>query len=86
MLTALGNYGGPTQVHMPTLGSPAIAGIRGNDSPETDQRGGAAASRFQLGATPVPAAHRAVGAGNEGEQFSVFALRPLMSSVTSSTS
>ncbi|MBI5879654.1 MAG: hypothetical protein HZB53_18545 [Chloroflexi bacterium] len=38
LLTALGNYGGPTQVHMLKLGSPAIAGIVGNAAPLTDQR------------------------------------------------
>src|SRR6185436_1192477 len=39
LLTALDNYGGPTQVHMLKLGSPAIDGILGNDAPGTDQRG-----------------------------------------------
>jgi hypothetical protein len=39
LLTALGNYGGPTLVHMLKLGSPAIAGVVGNDAPATDQRG-----------------------------------------------
>ena len=39
LLTALGNYGGPTQVHMPRTGSPAIAGIVGTNTPATDQRG-----------------------------------------------
>jgi hypothetical protein len=39
LLTALGNYGGPTLVHMPKIGSPAIAGIIGNDAPGQDQRG-----------------------------------------------
>jgi len=39
LLTALGNYGGPTLVHMLKLGSPAIAGVLGNDAPATDQRG-----------------------------------------------
>ena len=39
MLTALGNYGGPTQVHMLKLGSPAIDGVAGSDAPTTDQRG-----------------------------------------------
>jgi hypothetical protein len=38
LLTALGTYGGPTQVHMLKLGSPAIDGIVGNDAPSTDQR------------------------------------------------
>jgi hypothetical protein len=38
-LTALGNYGGPTQVHMLKLGSPAIDGVTGSDAPSTDQRG-----------------------------------------------
>jgi predicted outer membrane repeat protein len=39
LLTALGNYGGPTLVHMLKLGSPAIAGVVGNDAPAIDQRG-----------------------------------------------
>ena len=39
LLTALGNYGGPTLVHMPKIGSPAINAIAGNDAPGTDQRG-----------------------------------------------
>ena len=37
-LTALGNYGGPTLVHMLKLGSPAIDGVVGSDAPSTDQR------------------------------------------------
>ena len=36
---ALGNYGGPTMVHMLKLGSPAVDGIVGSDAPATDQRG-----------------------------------------------
>jgi hypothetical protein len=39
LLTALGNYGGPTQVHMLKAGSPAIDGVAGSDAPTTDQRG-----------------------------------------------
>jgi CSLREA domain-containing protein len=39
LLTALGNYGGPTLVHMLKLGSPAIDGVVGTDAPSTDQRG-----------------------------------------------
>jgi hypothetical protein len=39
LLTGLGNYGGPTWVHMLKPGSPAIAGVVGNDAPSTDQRG-----------------------------------------------
>ncbi len=39
LLMALGNYGGPTQVHMLKLGSPAIDGVVGSDAPSTDQRG-----------------------------------------------
>jgi hypothetical protein len=39
LLTALGNYGGPTLVHMLKANSPAIAGIVGSDAPLTDQRG-----------------------------------------------
>ena len=35
----LGNYGGPTLVHMTKSGSPARGGIIGNDAPTTDQRG-----------------------------------------------
>ena len=38
LLTPLGTYGGPTLVHMLQPGSPAIAGVLGND-PATDQRG-----------------------------------------------
>jgi hypothetical protein len=38
-LTGLGNYGGPTLVHMLEHNSPAIAGVVGNDAPGTDQRG-----------------------------------------------
>jgi hypothetical protein len=37
-LTALGNYGGPTLVHMLKAGSPAIAGVVGSDAPNQDQR------------------------------------------------
>ena len=39
LLTELGNYGGPTLVHMLKLGSPAIAGVVGNVAPTIDQRG-----------------------------------------------
>ena len=39
LLTALGDYGGPTLVHMLKVGSPAIAGVLGNDAPVADQRG-----------------------------------------------
>jgi hypothetical protein len=39
LLTALGNYGGPTLVHMLKLGSPALDGVVGSDAPATDQRG-----------------------------------------------
>jgi hypothetical protein len=38
-ITGLGNYGGPTQVHMLKAGSPAIDGVVGSDAPATDQRG-----------------------------------------------
>jgi hypothetical protein len=38
-LSALGNYGGPTLVHMPKLGSPAIDGVVSTAVPITDQRG-----------------------------------------------
>ena len=39
LLTALGNFGGATLVHMPKTGSPAIDGVFGNDAPGKDQRG-----------------------------------------------
>jgi hypothetical protein len=39
LLTGLGHYGGPTQVHMLKAGSPAIDGVSGSDAPATDQRG-----------------------------------------------
>ena len=39
LLTALGNYGGPTQVHMLKLGSPAIDGVPGTPTPGGDQSG-----------------------------------------------
>ena len=39
LLTALGNYGGPTQVHMIKSDSPAKGGVVGSDAPLTDQRG-----------------------------------------------
>ena len=39
LLTALGNFGGPTLVHMLKAGSPAIDGVVGSDAPATDQRG-----------------------------------------------
>ena len=39
LLTGLGSYGGPTRVHMLKPGSPAIAGVVGNDAPAIDQRG-----------------------------------------------
>ena len=38
LLTGLGNYGGPTLTHILKLGSPAIAGVVGNDAPAIDQR------------------------------------------------
>ena len=38
-LGTLGNYGGPTWVHMLKLGSPAIDGVVGSDAPLNDQRG-----------------------------------------------
>ncbi len=39
LLTALGNYGGPTQVHMIKSDSPAKDGVVGSDAPLIDQRG-----------------------------------------------
>ena len=39
LLSALGDYGGPTQTHMPNAASPAIDGVLGNDAPGIDQRG-----------------------------------------------
>ena len=39
LLSGLGNYGGPTRVHMPKTGSPAINGVAGSDAPNSDQRG-----------------------------------------------
>jgi poly(3-hydroxybutyrate) depolymerase/sugar lactone lactonase YvrE len=39
LLTNLGNYGGPTQVHMLKPGSPAIDGVVGDSGPDYDQRG-----------------------------------------------
>jgi predicted outer membrane repeat protein len=39
LLTALGHYGGPTQVHLLKLGSPAIDGVSGSAATATDQRG-----------------------------------------------
>jgi predicted outer membrane repeat protein len=39
LLTALGNYGGPTAVHMLKLGSQAIDVVVGTDAPPFDQRG-----------------------------------------------
>jgi hypothetical protein len=39
MLMPLGDYGGPTRVHMLAMGSPAIDGVFGNDAPNADQRG-----------------------------------------------
>jgi predicted outer membrane repeat protein len=38
LLTALGNYGGPTLVNMLKLGSPAIGGVVGSNAPTADQR------------------------------------------------
>jgi hypothetical protein len=38
LLSGLGDYGGPTLVHMPAAGSPAVDGVVGNDAPATDQR------------------------------------------------
>jgi hypothetical protein len=38
LLTALGDFGGPTPVHLPKLGSPAIDGVVGSNAPATDQR------------------------------------------------
>jgi hypothetical protein len=57
LLTNLGNYGGPTRVHMLKPGSPAIDGVVGDSGPPTDQRGvsrpqGAA---FDIGAVEVTA-------------------------------
>jgi len=37
-LSGLGNYGGPTLVHMPEHNSPAIDGVSGADAPTDDQR------------------------------------------------
>lgn len=39
MLAPLGNYGGPTQTHIPLAGSPAIDFGTGSGCPSTDQRG-----------------------------------------------
>jgi hypothetical protein len=39
MLAPLGNYGGPTQTHIPLPGSPAIDHGIDADCPPTDQRG-----------------------------------------------
>jgi poly(3-hydroxybutyrate) depolymerase len=39
LLTNLGSYGGPTQVHMLKPGSPAIDGVVGDSGPSYDQRG-----------------------------------------------
>jgi hypothetical protein len=39
LLTALGNYGGPTQVHMLLPGSPAIDAGMADGAPASDQRG-----------------------------------------------
>lgn len=53
LLTALGNYGGPTLVHMPKLGSPAIDGVVGSSNvPANDQRGKSRpqGSGFDIGA------------------------------------
>jgi parallel beta-helix repeat protein len=51
-LSALGNYGGPTQVHMLLTGSLAIDGVDGSDAPVTDQRGypRPAGSGYDIGA------------------------------------
>ena len=39
LLTALGSYGGPTQVHMLKHNSPVLDGVIGNGLSTTDQRG-----------------------------------------------
>ena len=39
LLTALGNYGGPTLVHMLKHDSPVLDGVVGSDAPLVDQRG-----------------------------------------------
>lgn len=54
-LTVLGNYGGPTQVHVPLAGSPAIDGVVGNDAPVFDQRGVARplGAGYDIGAVEV---------------------------------
>jgi hypothetical protein len=39
LLTALGDYGGPTHVHMLLPGSPAFNGVMGSDALGVDQRG-----------------------------------------------
>jgi predicted outer membrane repeat protein len=38
-LTALGDYGGPTNVHMLLVDSPALNGVNGSDAALVDQRG-----------------------------------------------
>jgi predicted outer membrane repeat protein len=58
VLTALGNYGGPTPVHMLKAGSLGINGVVGSDAPATDQRGKA---RPQGGAYDIGAVERQPG-------------------------
>ena len=54
-LSALGNYGGPTQTQMPAADSPAVDGIIGTNAPDYDQRG---ISRPQLGGFDIGAVER----------------------------
>ncbi len=55
LLMDLGDYGGPTQVHMLSPGSLAIDGVLGSDAPDTDQRGVARpqGNGFDIGAVEV---------------------------------
>jgi hypothetical protein len=57
-LTALGNYGGPTFVHMLKPDSPAVNAISGADAPATDQRG---VPRPQDGLHDIGAVERILG-------------------------
>ena len=52
LLSALGDYGGPTQTVAPTAQSPALAA--GSDCPPTDQRGEPRKDPCTLGAYEAP--------------------------------
>jgi hypothetical protein len=64
LLGALGNYGGPTQVHALLPGSPAINTGTSTGAPSTDQRGFARGGNVDIGAVEAQAFTLAITGGN----------------------